>query len=984
MTRREVPARRVIRRVMQGTTTTQRSAAAATAAAATLALAALAAACAATPPPAAPPVGASVAPAAASRRGADRDTVAAFQDDLAGLKAKLAAVGPDGREDRDAAIERLLTMPRGEAHGVLCRALAVGDDRDDLRVAIATALQRHLQLPPAQQFGGLSVGARAEVAGGYLRALLSPWRTDAAAVSPAFAAAARVALQRWPARELDAAVRVVIADGEPVARVAALRCLADLQQTFYAATLADWIESTDPALRDAARAALQLLTCSDEPIRTRADFAAWQQRCGELRYVDLVERAARRSAEPLERAKAELARLRIEAARDVVRAHVTRASGIDWPTVQQRVVVDDDAVLDACLEVLVAALPTIPDDPAPARGAFARALLQRSRAEPADMAGRRARLLEVAAYTARVEDAELAKELVAALVAQLDVPNEDVQVAAVRALRRFPSPETRVRLVVLGQRLFSDLPAAREPLAAIFATLGARTAPRWPAPSPTDADKAEWLWLVASACRSDEALDLRQPALALAQTLDAREQRVPEVFRLLLELVRDGALATKFRSNCAIVLSGWRADQAFAAEWLQAQHELLRDASPELRQQAAEALVTLVESGDVDRTAAIGATIDVVSERLPAETEPAVFGALAMCLQECGRTKGMPGRAIEAARQCLTGLGSPVAAEQQFRLDPLLQALATLGADARADRRDWLAACAPLLEHRRRQSLRLILSNHAAIDLATDVVAADPAVAEPARAAMAVLIETAALKPVREPWSSSEDLLREARDVRTAFSALDALPEKDRPDRASHRLLRLAVELVAGKPQDVVQRAAAWLAAGAAGGGANGASGGAGSSAGGPAGSQSGPAAAGSRAGVTEAEKDRMRVFAAEASLALGKPEAARKFLDERVGDDGDGDDPAVRELEAKVAKNLAATDLAGAVALYDRVLRRTAKEDPAFRGRLVDWARHRVQLDPTRRDETAQALATHAALFEAADCPADLRDQFVQLRAGR
>jgi hypothetical protein len=135
---------------------------------------------------------------------------------------------------------------------------------------------------------------------------------------------------------------------------------------------------------------------------------------------------------------------------------------------------------------------------------------------------------------------------------------------------------------------------------------------------------------------------------------------------------------------------------------------------------------------------------------------------------------------------------------------------------------------------------------------------------------------------------------------------------------------------------------------------------------------------------VTEAEKDRMRVFAAEASLALGKPDVARKFLDERVGDDGDGDDPAVRELEAKVAKNLAATDLAGAVALFDRVLRRTAKEDPAFRGRLVEWARHRVQLDPTRRDETAQALSAHAAIFEAADCPADLREQFAQLRAGR
>lgn len=969
MTRREGQARRAIRRVMQRTTTTQHSAPAATVATAALALAALAAACAGAPLATAP------AATAPSPR-APRDQIAVFQDDLAGLQAKLAAVGPDGRDDRDGAIERLLTMPRSEAHGVLCRALSGSDDRDDLRVAIATALQRHLQLPPAQHFGGLAASARTEVAIAYLRALLPPWRPDATAVSPAFAAASRGALQRWPARELDAAVRAVLADGDPAAKVAALRCLADLQQTFYAATLADWVESTEPALRGAAQSALQLLTCSEEPIRTRAGFAEWQQRYGQLRYVDLVERAARRSAEPLARAKADLARMRIEAACDVVRAHVTRAGGIDWQTVQQRVVVDDDAVLDACLDVLVAALPTIADDAAPARGAFARALLQRARAEAADMAGRRARLLEVAAYTARAEDAELAKELVAALVAQLDVPNKDVQVAAVRALRRFPSPETRVRLVVLGQRLFGDLPAAREPLAAILATLGARTAPRWPAPAPTDADKAEWLWLVSAACRSDEALDLRQPALALAQMLDAREQRVPEVFRLLLELVRDGALATKFRSNCAIVLSGWRADQAFAAEWLQAQHELLRDASPELRQQAAEALVTLVESGDVDRTAAIGATIDVVSGRMPAETEPAVFGALAMCLQECGRTKGMPGRAIAAARQCLTGLGSPVAAEQQFRLDPLLQALATLGADARAERRDWLAACAPLLEHRRRQSLLLILANHAAIDLAKDVTAADPALAEGARAAMAVLIETAALKPVREPWSSSEDLLREARDVRTAFSALDALPEKDRPDRGSHRLLRLAVELVAGKPQDVVQRAAAWLAGDAAGGGANGVGGGAGS--------QTGTVAVAPRADVTEAEKDRMRVFAAEASLALGKPDAARKFLDERVGDDGDGDDPAVRELEAKVAKNLAATDLAGAVALYDRVLRRTAKEDPAFRGRLVEWARHRVQLDPTRRDETAQALATHAALFEAADCPADVREQFTKLLAGR
>jgi hypothetical protein len=965
---------------MQGSKTTQSAAPSASTRSAAIAFAAIALGCANGAPPSPGVPTAPLVEIKPPARAADRGPDAAFQDDLAGLQARLAAVGPDGRDDRDGAIERLLAMPRSEAHGILCRALAVGDDRDDLRVAIAVALQRHLQLPPTQQFGGLAASSRADATVAYLRALLRPWRADAADASSAFAAAARGALQRWPARELDVAVRAVLADGEPAAKVAALRCLADLQQTFYAATLADWIEATDPVLRDTARSALQLLTCSDEPLRARADFAAWQQRSGDLRYVDLVERAARRSAEPLERAKAELARLRIEAARDVVLAHVTRASGIDWPAVQLRVVVDDPAVLDACLEVLVTALPALPDDAAPARAAFARALLQRSRTEPAAAAGRRARLLEVASYTARADDAELANELVVALLAQLDVADKGVQVAALRALRRFPSADTRARLVALGERLLGDLPAAREQLAAILTTLGARTSPRWPAPSPTDADKSDWLQLVAAACRSDEALDLRQPALTLAQSLDVREQRVPEVFRVLLELVRDATLATKFRSNCAIVLSGWRAEQAFAADWLQAQHELLRDKSPELRRQAAEALATLAEPGDTDRAAAIGATIDVVRERLQPETDPAVFAALVLCLQECGRTKGMPARAIAGVRQALTDLGAPIAPEQQFRLDPLLQALASIGSDSRADRGQWLGACKPLLEHRRRQSLRLILVNHAAIDLAKDVAAADPAVAEPARAAMAALIETAALKPVREPWGSSEDLLREARDVRTAFSALDALPEADRPDRGSHRLLRLAVELAAGKPQEVVQRATAWLAASAA----NGAGNGSGGAAGNPSGTPAGPVAVGPRADVTEAEKDRMRVFAAEASLALGKPDVARRFLDERVGDDGDGDDPAVRELEAKVAKNLAATDLAGAVALYDRVLRRTAKEDPAFRSRLVEWARHRVQLDPTRRDETAQALAAHAGLFEAADCPADLREQFAQLRAGR
>lgn len=893
--------------------------------------------------------------------------------ELPSLIAMLSTSGDDGREAREAAIERLLASPRLAAHEALCRALVAGDDRDNVRTAIAQALQRRLQLAPEQQFGNMAASGRAAVAKAYFDALAPLWRADASPAPEAFAAAARVALQRWPARELDVAAQAALAAGNADTQIAALRCLADLQKVHFAATIAEWVESPDVALRQAAQEALQTLTCHDEPIRTRAAFAAWQQRFGGLRYVDLAERAARRSLAPLERMKAEMAQLRVDAARDVVRAHIARGVGVDWKAVQERVVVDDAATLDACLELLQQTLSGAPDDASPARQAFARALLLRFRAEPAEKLLRRARLLEVAAALARPDDAELANELVALLLSQFDATDSDVQIAALRGLRRFPSPETRARLIAMAVRLQADQSSPRDLVVAILQTLGARAAPRWPAPGAADSDKVAWLALVASAFRSDEAIGLRQAALDVAQALDAREQRVPEVFGLLLDVVRDPQMATQLRLNCAILLQGWRSDAGFAAAWLAAEHELLSDANAELRQQAAESLATVGDLNDAGRMHAIGQTVAAVRGRLVVEPDAAVLRALANCLLECGRTSGMPELAIGAVCSALAEVGSPVPAEQQFRLDPLLQALATIGADPRADRNQWLAACAPLLDHKRRQSLRLILANQGAIELAKDVGVADEAAAARARAAMTFIVEAAALKPAREPWASSDELQREARDVRTAFSALDTLPEKERPDRGPLRLLRLAVELAGGKPQDVAQRAATWLGSGAAAG-----AGGTATNA-----TAQGTGAASGRIELTEAEMDHIRALAAEAQLALGKPDAARKLLEERAADNGENG-AAVRELESKVAKVLVATDLAGAVALYERVLRRTAKEDPAFRSRVLDWAQHRLRLDPALRDDTLRAVEPHAPLFEATDCPAEQRDAFAQLRAGR
>ena len=440
---------------------------------------------------------------------------------------------------------------------------------------------------------------------------------------------------------------------------------------------------------------------------------------------------------------------------------------------------------------------------------------------------------------------------------------------------------------------------------------------------------------------------------------------MPEVFRLLCDLVRDQELGTRFRATCAIHLQGWRAESGVAEAWVQAEQELLRDAAPELRQQAAESLARLTESIDPRRSDWIASTIMVLRERLPAEVEPAVQRAMVDCLQECGREPQMPEKAIGALRMVLANTNGPTPPE---RLEPLLQALATIAADPHADRGQWLAACQSLIHNRKRQFLRLVLQSHAAAEMAKDVASADGGIASRAAQAMSVLIETAVLKPPREAWSSSEELMREARDVRAAFAALDTLDESLRLDDPKHRLLRLEVDLAAGKHQDVVQRGGIWLSGGGSAAAGNGGANGNGN--------------ANERKQMSVDELNRLRVLMAEAQLALGKPDAARKLIDERGAEPLP--DPAVLDLEYRIARALVATDLAGAVAMFERALRGTPIDDPAFRVRLLDWMQHRMRLDPNLRADSLREAAKHESLFASPDCPPELRNQFDQLRAQR
>jgi len=881
-------------------------------------------------------------------------------EDLARLRGMLSQPGADGRQAREMAIERLLGMPSPAAHRVLQLVLATNPDVDAVPQSILMALQRHLFGSPETLFGAAGRTERAEIVAGYVAVLSTFWRGAAEPSLDALREPARTTLLTLPVRDLEGAFRVLLAGADPGDKVALLRCIADMQQVHLGQLLAEYLDAADTTVSTAARQSLRLLTFRDEDFASRAQFAAWFEKNRDVRYFDLAERAARGLPELVRRERAQLERMRIDAAVQVVSAYTTRAPGFDWAAIHARTLVDDANVLDACLLVLQKALaPGLPpDSQGPARVAFCRALLQRWRELAPDQGVRRSLLLEVAAHTARPDETELVTELTVLLTTQLEAPTVEEQTAALRGLECFPTVESRTRILRYALAHLPRGAAAKTQLTAALATLSSRRTPRWYAPASTDADKPFWLELVRGIGAAEALPELRDAALALALTLDAKDLRVPEVFGILLDLAKDPQKDVKFRTACLFQLRGWRDQPGSADLWVQALHELLADPKPELRQLAAESLSMLTESVDSRKQVWIQSSITALRDRLLNEPSPAVLKAMVDSLQICGKEPQMPEVAIGALNMVMAQIGWPVPPEHEFRREPLLLALAALAVDPGPVGSQWLGACNQLLQHKKRDSLRLILQNHAAVELAPDVGSADTALADRARGAMKVLIRTALLKPPRDGWKSTDELQREARDVGTAFAALDRLDEATRLDEPRHRLLRLEVELAGGRYQDVVQRATAWLANGTP-----------------------NPAPGGvAQVAITAEQKDRMRVLLAEAQIELDKPDAASKTIAEREGDQPS--DARVLELQTRIGKALSGTDPVRAVELFERVLKATPLEDAAFRARLMDWATARVRHDPTARAAVWGEIERHAVLFDAQECPVELREAFQNIRA--
>ena len=73
----------------------------------------------------------------------------------------------------------------------------------------------------------------------------------------------------------------------------------------------------------------------------------------------------------------------------------------------------------------------------------------------------------------------------------------------------------------------------------------------------------------------------------------------------------------------------------------------------------------------------------------------------------------------------------------------------------------------------------------------------------------------------------------------------------------------------------------------------------------------------------------------------------------------------------------------AKALALLEQVLKATAPEDQAFRGRLVATWQATLSVRPESLPLVRLELDRYAALFQGPDCPESLKDTVAQLRAG-
>ena len=888
----------------------------------------------------------------------------AITDDLQRLRSKLAQPGPEGLEAREAAIEQLLSTVDERAHAALIAKLSDPTDQDGLREAILQALVKRLVNPTDAVFGQRPETAqlRAQVVRGYVFSLVAFWLGEVdedGLLAPAGAREfARACIVRIPANELREILRGITnnAAGPMAMRVAALRTAGDSQNLQFGPFLAEFVESTELALQQAARTALRFLTFADAPFERGEQYQAWHRQNGYRRYLELAEEAARMGARRSRQFSEAMSNLRRDDSAQFVRSVTERRIGIDWQAVQKITLVDDPATLLLCLQQLLQTRAEIVpnEDGSVQRVAFVRGLLQRYHSLSVENGVLRGALLEVAAYLSRPTEVEFTAELAAELQLQIASPIVTLQLAALRGIRRFARPEARSAVVAVAAAALQAPDASAAVLAQALQTLSYSKDTPWRAPVEGAPDKQAWLQLVREVCGGSLSSEWRADGLAVALLLDRDGQRVPEVFDLLLDLARDRTKEPQFRTQCILRLKDWRDQESRADVLVRELSFLLADDERDVRLCAAESLASLPEASEDRKRAWQRSLVLVLRERLRTEANPAVLRAMVDCLVACGREPGSPEAVIGALHFVLDGLGLPVPKDQQSRSETMLSVLPTVAADPRSEPGQWIGACDMLLLHEQRRSLRHVLESHNAVLFAKDVTSPDATVAERARRVMRLILLAALQKPARESWNQSNEGKREAEDVRAVFATLPPntlLPENLRDP--IFRLLRLDVLVAGAKSQEALALAVTCLA----------------------------DVEPKDHKPMEPEAMDQVRELAAEAALIEAKPDRAAEWL--RQIDASRASLPRVLEISERTAQAFAEVSPAKALALLEQVLKATAPEDQAFRGRLVATWQATLSVRPESLPLVRLELDRYAALFQGPDCPESLKDTVAQLRAG-
>ena len=516
------------------------------------------------------------------------ESAAPSPDGIEELRRALDSEGPEARDQREAAVTQLLSMPEPAAHAVLHDRLRRGDDLERVTRFVLRRLTARLRNPIDPLFGRANPDddARAALRRSYVEPLVDchdRWRrqwahdaevpatpgtgsapdatSEAAATSgpssdrAAFRALLVRAFTAFDSRDRAQAFERLLSVADGAARARAARAAGLTRDLGLARRLGELLDSASTDERSALDGALADLTSQPRPFVDAAAFRSWYER-------EVVE--ARRDF-------VDLAVLALQAERDgrsglelELLSSLVRQQQPNWRRLATALGERDDRFVAAALYRVQPELRRRKDGgrgDATDRRSLVALLLDAVRARAGVP---QAACVELAAYLvdpAAAGDRELAQRIRELLLADVASGVPARQVPALRGLERFPCAECRLAVVraVSGVLESTGAAALDRGVAHVLVTaLRTLTADGWHAPAAADAEgTTAWLGALRHVLdHSATSIEQRQLAAnALARPM-ASGTNAPSAIATLGELVGDATQGVDLRVLCLVQLHG--------------------------------------------------------------------------------------------------------------------------------------------------------------------------------------------------------------------------------------------------------------------------------------------------------------------------------------------------------------------------------------------------------------------------------------------